>query len=130
MVALAMALQRSTVHSGMLLGMLYRAVQELCRCLVSVIRSGDLVNLEMLDVAKRDPVAPTSKGRALSLMPMVEPPVGGTTPSELTASEPEEATPPEELAQVPRPRPLAPHGFTFSWADELDSPHLSRWTGP
>ena len=97
-----LALQRCTIHSKMPPQMLCRAVQELCRCLTSMIESGDLVNLKMLDVAKRNPVAPASKGRALSLMPRVEPPVSVTAPSQLTTSEPEEAAPPEELALVPR----------------------------
>ena len=66
-------LQRCVIHSRMQLGILCGAVQELCRCLTSLIESGDLVNLEMLDVARRDPMAPTSKGRAPSLTPSVEP---------------------------------------------------------
>ena len=59
--------------------MLYRAVQELCECLTSVIASGDLGNLKMLDVAERDPMAPTARGRTPSPMPRVEPAVGVTT---------------------------------------------------
>ena len=42
---LAMALQRCTVCSGMPMGMLCRAVKELCRCFIPMIVSGDLVNL-------------------------------------------------------------------------------------
>ena len=103
-------------------GMLCRAVQELCRCLTSVIESGDLVNLRMLDMAENDPMALTSKGRAPSQMPRVVPPFSVPAPSELTASEPGEVAPPEELALVPRWRPLALPGFSLSWADESDSP--------
>ena len=84
------------------LGMLCGAVQRLCRCLTSVIESGNWVDLKMLDVAERDPLAPTSRGRAMLPMPRVEPPVGVIPPSEPTTSEPEEAAPPEELALVPR----------------------------
>ena len=58
MVALAMALQRYTVHSITPPGVLWRAVQELHRCLAPVIESGDQFDLEMLDVARRDPMAP------------------------------------------------------------------------
>ena len=63
-VALAKALKRFTVHSRMPLGVLYRAVQELHECLASVIQSSNLLDLEMLDVAEKDPMAPTSEGRA------------------------------------------------------------------
>ena len=65
-VALAKALQRSTVHSGMPLRVLCGAVQELQECLTYVIQSGDLFNLEMLDVAEKDPMTLTPEGRALS----------------------------------------------------------------
>ena len=117
MVALAMAFQKCTVHSGMPLGILCRAVQELCRCLISMSEKGDLVNLNMLDVAKRDPMAPTSKGKAPSLMPRLEPLVSMATPSEPSASEPEEARLPGKLILVPRWRPLAPPGFSLPWVD-------------
>ena len=56
MVALAMALQRCTIHSGTSSGMLCRAVQELHGCLASVIENGDLVDLKMLDMVERDPM--------------------------------------------------------------------------
>ena len=52
--ALAKVLQRCTVHSGMSPWALCRVVQELCECLTSVIQSGDLLDLEMLDVAEKD----------------------------------------------------------------------------
>ena len=50
------------VHSGMPLGMFCRVVQELHRCLTSMIESSDPVDLKMLDVAKRDPRALPLKG--------------------------------------------------------------------
>ena len=62
MVALAMALQRCAICSGLPPGMLCRAVQELCWCLTPVIESGNLIDFEMLDVARRDPMASTSAG--------------------------------------------------------------------
>ena len=66
MVALAMALQRCAIHSRTPLGMFCGAVQELHRCLASVIESGNLVDLKMLDVAEKDPMAPTSTGRTIT----------------------------------------------------------------
>ena len=89
MVALVMALQRCTIHSRTPPGILCKEVQELCRCLASVIKSGNLVDLGMLDVARRDPVAPVFKEGVPSLMPGVEPPVSVPIPSEPTTSEPE-----------------------------------------
>ena len=91
MVALAMALKRCAIHPRMSPGMLCGVVQELCRCLTSVVQSGDLVNLKMLDVAENNPVASASEGRAPSPIPRVEPLVGVTAPSELSTLEPEEA---------------------------------------
>ena len=119
-VVLTKTLQRCTAHSGMPLGVLCGAVQELHECLTSMIQSGDLIDLEMLDVAK-DPVAPSSKGRAPSLMPGAEQPFGVNTPSELSASEPEEAAPQEELTLLPRWRPLPTPGFSLLWVDKSDS---------
>ena len=57
-----MALQKCAVFSRMLPEILCRAVQELPRCPTSVIESGNLVDLKMLDVAKKDPMAPPLKG--------------------------------------------------------------------
>ena len=51
----------------------------------------------------------------------VEPPVRVTAPSELSALEPGEAAPPEELALALWWRPPPPPGFSFLWADESDS---------
>ena len=107
-VALAKALKRCAVHSGMPPGVLWRVVQELCECLTSVIQSGNLVDLEMLDMAEKDPMAPTSEVRALLPMPRKEPLVSVTSPSEPSTLEPEDTTPPEECALVPRWRPLLP----------------------
>ena len=38
--------------------MLWRAVQELCRCLAPLLEKGDLLDLTMLDVVQKDPVIP------------------------------------------------------------------------
>ena len=120
-VALGKALQRCNVHSKMPLGVLCRAVQELCKCLTSVIQSGDLVDLEILEVAEKDPVTHTSAWRTPSLIQRVEPLVSVTVPSELSASDPGEAAPPEELTLVLRQSPLLPPCFYLSWADGSDS---------
>ena len=119
-VALAKALQRCAVHSRMLPGVLCRAVQELCECLTYVIQSGNLFDLEILDVAEKDPMPLTPEGRASS--PRVDPLVGVTTPSEPSTSEPVEAAPPEELALMPRWRPPSPPGLSLTWADEHETP--------
>ena len=128
--ALAKALQRCAVHSGMPLGVPCTAVQELCGCLTSMIQSGNMVDLEMLDVAEKDPVAPASEGGAPSPMPRAEPPVSVTTPGELIALEPEEAAPWKELTLVPRQRPPPPPGFSLQWADESDSTPLEQMDWP
>ena len=63
-VALANAVQRCIVHSGMPPGVLCRVVQELHECLTSMVQSGNMLHLEMLDVAEKESVAPASEGRA------------------------------------------------------------------
>ena len=125
-VPLAKALQRCAVYSGIPLSVLCRAVQELYECLPSMIQSGNVVDLEMLDVAEKGHVAPASEGRALSLMPRLEPPVSVTAPNELITLEPEVATPSEDLTLVPRWRPPPPSGFSLQWADESNSPPLGQ----
>ena len=81
MVALAMTLQRCTVHSRMPPGVLCRAVQELHRCLTPMIESGDQFELNMLNVARRDPMAPAPTQSALLLTPRVEEPISVPDPS-------------------------------------------------
>ena len=93
-------------------GMLCRAVQELCRCLALLIESGNQVDLEMLDVARMDPTAPTSTDRAPLPTPRVEQLIGVHTPSDPPAFEPEEVVQPKEMTLVRR-RPLAPLGLHF-----------------
>ena len=119
-VALAKALQRCAVHSRMPPGVIHRAMWELHVCLTYVIQSGNLLDLEMLGVAEKDPMAPAPEGRALLLMLRVEPLVSVTTPSEPSASKPEETTPPEEVALMPRQKPLPAPGFSLSWTNESD----------
>ena len=134
-VAMTKALQRCAVCSGMSLGVLCKAVQELHECLTSVIQNGNLVDLRILNMAEKDPVAPAPPQRTPSLMPRVEPLVSVTTPSELSTSELEEAAPLEELTLVPRWRPLPPPGFPShghmsltppTGTDELAHEHTPR----
>ena len=40
-------------------GMLFGAVQELHRCLASLLKKGNLLDITMLDVAEKDPVTPS-----------------------------------------------------------------------
>ena len=100
MVALVMALQRFAVHSRMPPGVLCGAVQELCRCLAPLLERGDLLDLDMLNVARKDPMTPAPAERALSLRPRAEELIGVPAPSMPTALEPEKATQPEEFTLV------------------------------
>ena len=64
------------------------AVQDLCQCLAPILEGGGLLNLEMLDIAEKDPPAasasPTQK-------PKEEEQITLQVPKELCTSEPEEA---------------------------------------
>ena len=64
MVVLTLALQRCAVHSRTPPGVICWAVQDLCKCLAPMVESGDQIDLEMLDVVKRDPVVPASTERS------------------------------------------------------------------
>ena len=94
-------------------GVLCRAVQELCRCLTPVIESGNQFDLDMLNVAERDPVAHTSAERVHIADTREEEPISVPAPSYPLASEPEEAVQPEELALVPREDHHAPWVYPF-----------------
>ena len=97
---------------GCLQGVLCGAVQELHECLASMIQSSNLLDLEMLDVAEKDPVAPTSEGRAPCQCP------GGPTgqcncPSQLNESE----------QHCPRNSPLCQDRDCQPWL----LPPVGRW---
>ena len=124
MVALAMALQRCAVYFGMSLGMLCRVIQVLCGCPISIIGSGYLIDFEMLDVARMDPLSPTSERSAPLLASGAN---HWSACSEPTASEPEQAATLEVLALVPRQRPLV---VPFCGQMSLAHSHCSRQTGP
>ena len=68
-IALAMALQRCAVQLGMPPGVLCGVVQQLCQCLAPLLEGGDLFNLEMLDIAKKYPVAPAPASASASPTP-------------------------------------------------------------
>ena len=71
---------------------LCRAVQELCRCLVCLVQKGNLVDLPMLDVVKKDAVVPPFPAEGVSSPePRAEEPIGLPDPDKPPTSEPEEA---------------------------------------
>ena len=80
----------------------------------------------MLDVVMKDPVTLAPAERVSLPEELVSVP----TPSELTASEPEEAAQPEDFALVSRRRPLTPQGLPFCGQMSLVHPLQSRLTGP
>ena len=53
-----MALQRNAIWSKMPPGVLCWVVQELHSCLAPLLEEVNLLDLEMMDMAKKDPVAP------------------------------------------------------------------------
>ena len=87
-----MALQSCTVQLGMPPGVLCGAVQELHQCLVSLTEEDCLLKLEMLDVAEKDPMAPTPASTPSFPTPDSEEEQVILTPKESCTSEPEEAT--------------------------------------
>ena len=91
MITLAMALKRCMVQLGMLPGVLCGAVQELCQCLAPLLEGGDLLNLEMLDIAEKDPVAPTPASASPTPEPKEEEQITLQVSKEPCTSEPEEA---------------------------------------
>ena len=66
-------------------------VQGVCRCLAPLLEMEDLLDLNMLDVVRKDPVTPAPAERASSLRARAEEPIGVPTPSEPTTLEPEGA---------------------------------------
>ena len=120
MVVLDMALQRCAIQSRTPPRVLCGAVQELCRCLTPLLQRGNLLDLKMLDVARKDSMTPAPKERASWPRPRVKEPIGVPAPNEPPTLEPKEAAKSEELALMQERRPSAPPGFTLSWADESD----------
>ena len=66
-------------------------MQELCQCLAPLLEGGDLLNLEMLDVAKNDLVAPASASASPTPEPKQEEQINLQVSKDPCASEPEEA---------------------------------------
>ena len=108
-----MALQSCTIHSRTPPGVLCGTVQDLCRCLTPLLERGYLLDLNMLDMRRKDPMIPGPAERALLPRPRVEESISVPAPSKPTTLESEEATPPEEFALVLRRRPLVPLGLPF-----------------
>ena len=112
------------------LGVLCRAGQELCRCLTFLVEQGVLLDLKMMDMARKDPMAPPvpTEG-ASSSKPRVEEPISLPASDKLPPLEPKEGAHSDKLALVQRRRPPAPHGFTLSWVDESNpSPEEPYWS--
>ena len=108
MVVLALTLQKCTIQYGMPPGVLCGVVQELCRYLSSLVEKGDLLDLTMLDMEKKDSMAPPV-------------PIEGASSPEPRVKEPislpaKKAAHSGELALVQR--------FTCSWVGESIPPSL------
>ena len=79
-------------------GVLCGAVQELHSCLIPLLKWGDLLDLKMLDMAKKDPIpSHVHMGEASSPEPRAEEPISIPASDEMLASESQEAAHPEEL---------------------------------
>ena len=100
-------------------GVLFGVVQELCQCLVPLLKVGNLLNHEMLHIAKRDPVAPTPTSASPSPEPKEEKQSALQVPKEPCTSEPEEAAHlVGGLDLVWRRFPSVPLGFDYSHANQ------------
>ena len=106
-----MALQSCAVQSGMHLGVLCGVVQEFCQCLAPLIEEDGLLNLEMLDVAKKDTMAPASAPASSTPNPEEEDWVM-QVPEESCTSEPEKTAHLEGGLDLVQGRyPTIPLGF-------------------
>ena len=94
--------------------------KELHRCFTPLLEMGNLLDLKMLDMVRKDPMTPAPVGRVSLPRPRAQEPIGVPVPNEPTTLESEEAAHPEELALVQRRRPSVPSGFTLSWVDKSD----------
>ena len=87
-----MPLQSCAEWSRIPPGVLCGVVQELCQCLVPFIEDDGLLNLKILDVAEKDPMAPGPASAPVSTTPDPEDEEQGMQrPKESCTSEPEEA---------------------------------------
>ena len=111
-VSLAMVLQRCTLQLGMTPTVKCGAVQELHKCLVPLIEESCLLNLEMLDVAEKDPVAPTPDSVTSSPTPDPEEEQVILAPEESCTLGPEEAASSQGgLTLIRGQYPTQPLGF-------------------
>ena len=83
-----------------------------------LLEMGDLLDLKIMDMVRKDPIFPALTERASSLRPRVEKLIGVPTPNQLPTSEPEKAAQSEALALMQRRRPLTSPEFTLSWVDK------------
>ena len=85
-----------------------------------LLERGNLLDLEMLDVARKDSMTPAPAERVLSLRPRAEEPIGAPAHNKPLTLESEEASQSEELAFMQRVRLSAPPGFILSCVNEYD----------
>ena len=73
MVALARALQQCTIQSGVPPGVLCGAIQDLCKCLATLMERGNLLRLSMLEVMEEEEMttspSPVEETRSLDEEP-------------------------------------------------------------
>ena len=88
------------------------------------------MEMEILEGARKDLMAPTSLKKAPSPISRVEEPTSTPAPNPLPAYEPEGPVSPEELALVPRRWPLPPLVFPLLGRDDSEIPPLEDTDGP
>ena len=114
MVTLVMAVQNCAVQSRPPPGVLCEVVQELCQYLAPLLEGDCLLNLEMLDVTAKDPVAPASASVSPTPDPEKEEQIVQISEESCT-SEPEEAAHSEGGLDLLQGRyPAIPLGFAHS----------------
>ena len=91
-----------------------------------LLERGDLLDLNILDALRKDPMTPAPAERASSLRPRAEEPISVPATSKPTALEPEEAAQQEQFALVLRRRPLNLPVFILSLVDESGPPSLKE----
>ena len=103
--------------------MLSEAVQEFCRCLTPLVEHGDLLDLKMLDVPKKNSVAPfvPTEG-ASSSEPRAEEPISLHAPNKPPTLKCKEAAHSEELTLCGDEDHLHPLGLPFNGWTSLTHP--------
>ena len=136
-VELAQALQQCVMLLGAPLGILCSTIQDLCRCLVPLIKSNGLLSASMLEVAeeKEPTTSPSPAEQARFLVeesePQKEQPTTIHVPNHHEeASEAKGVSSFGLMAIVQRQLPLTPPGFTEPMAVELEPPPLEDTDSP